>query len=232
MIYAQITVETKGESLATIVKLEGKAKVLSNNSIKKHKAKLGEALFEGDKLITYNASKVLVELDDNSNLILNASSELSFLDRKNLKQTAGEIYYKIKTRKASIGLKVETPFSIMGIKGTEFIVDTKGKGQIALNEGLVGIESLHADFELHKKKVMEAYEKYKSEQNAGFEAYKAQAQGKVISYVKAFDLEAGKVLEFSEADECEKDCEAKVAESEMSEELVKRFEMYAKMIDE
>ena len=232
MIYAQSADKLEAKSVATIVQLEGKAKVLSNSSIKKHKAKVGETLFEGDKLITYGEAKALVELDDNSKVILNASSELSFLDRKNLKQVSGEVYYKIKTRKASMGLKVETPFSIMGIKGTEFIVDVNGKGQIALNEGLIGIESLHANFELHKKKVMEEYEKFKSEQNAAFEAYKAEARGEIVSYVKSFDLEAGKVLDFTEADECEEECESKVAESEMSEDMTKRFEMYAQMINE
>jgi len=229
---AQTPLNTDRQSIATIVKLEGKAKVLSHSSIKKHKAKLGETLFEGDKLITYSEAKVLVELDDTSKIILNAGSELSFSDRKKLKQVTGEVYYKIQTRKASQGLKVETPFSIMGIKGTEFIVDTNGKGQIALNEGLVGIESLHANFELHKKKVMAEYEKFKSEQNAAFEAYKAEANGKIVSYVKAFDLEAGKVLDFSEAQECEEECESKVAESDMSEDMQKRFEMYAEMINE
>lgn len=233
-----MAVEVKGEvstidtkSLAVIKKIEGKAKVLSKSSIKKHKAFSGEVLHEGDTLITYKETKVLVQLQDCSNLILNASSELSFIDKENLKQRRGEVYYKIKTRQASQGLKIETPFSIMGIKGTEFIVDTNGTGQIALNEGLVGIESLHADFELHKKKVMQAFEKFKTEQNTGFEAYKAEAEGKVISYVKTFDLEAGKVLNFSQAEHCEKDCESKVDETDISDELSKRFEMYADMIE-
>ncbi len=219
------------ESLAVIVKLDGKAKILSKSDIKKHKATLGEALYAGDTLITYDETKVLLELPDCSNIILNASSEFSFRDTRNLKQLSGEVYYKIKTRQVSQGLKVQTPFSIMGIKGTEFIVDTKGTGQIALNEGLVGIESLNADFELHKKKVMQAFEKFKSEQDAGFEAYKAEAEGKVVSYVKAFDLEAGKVLNFSDAHNCEEKCEAKVDEADISDELSKRFAMYEDMLE-
>lgn len=223
--------EPEKKSVAVIVKIDGKAKVLPHKSIKKHQAKQGEALFEGDKLITYEEAKVLVELDDSSNVILNAGSELSFLDCNNLKQNAGEIYYKIKTRKSSQGLKVETPFSIMGIKGTEFIVDAQGKGEIALNEGLVGIESLHADFELHKQQVMAEYEKFKNEQNTAFEAYKAEMDGEIVSYVKAFDLEAGNVLHFSDAENCKEACESQVDEKVMSEDLKKRFEMYKEMIE-
>ena len=219
------------KSVAVIVKIEGKAKVLSKKSIKKHKAELGEALFEGDTLITYVDTRVLVELDDCSSVILNESSELSFTDVKNLKQASGEVYYKIKTRKSSQGLKVETPFSIMGIKGTEFIVDARGKGEIALNEGLVGIESLYANFELHKAKVMAEYKRFKDEQNTAFEAYKTELAGETISYVKEFDLEAGKSLHFDDAENCQEACESQVSEKEISEDFKKRFEMYKEMIE-
>ncbi|MDF1881452.1 FecR domain-containing protein [Sulfurimonas sp. MAG313] len=219
-------------SVAVITKIDGKAKILSKSSIKKHKAKLGESLFEGDRLITYMQATVLVELYDSSKIIVAPSSELSFLDKNTLKQGQGEVYYKIKTRKASQGLKVETPFSIMGIKGTEFIVDSQGQGQIALKEGLVGIESLYANFELHKKKVMEEYEKFKSEQNSAFEAYKAESNGQIIIYVKAFDLESGKVLNFSQSSECNESCESKVQEIDISDELNRKFAMYEKMLKE
>ena len=223
--------ELEEKSLGVIVKIEGKAKVLSKASIKKHQAKCGEALFQGDKLISYSNAKVVLELADSSTIILNESSELSFIDKNNLTHNAGEIYYKIKTRKSSQGLRIKTPFSIMGIKGTEFIVDAKGKGEIALNEGLVGIESLHADFELHKQKLMADYEKFKNEQNSAFEAYKAEAQGETVAYVKEFDLEAGKILHFFEAENCKEACESKVNEKDMSEDFQKRFEMYKEMIE-
>ena len=224
--------ELEKKSVAIVTKIEGKAKILSKDSIKKHNAKLGEALFEGDTLITYTQAKVLVELDDSSKLILNESSELAFVNDAHFKHISGEIYYKIKTRKASQGLRVDTPFSIMGIKGTEFIVDANGKGQIALNEGLVGIESLHENFELHKKRVMEEYEKFKNEQNKAFEAYKAESQGQIIEYVKSFDLQSGKVLNFAQASECTEACGSKVNEVDMSKELTKRFKDYDDMFKE
>lgn len=224
--------ELEKKSVAVITKIEGKAKILSKDSIKKHKALLGEALFEGDKLITYAEAIVFIELDDSSKIILNESSELYFVHNAHFKHLSGEIYYKIKRRKASQGLRVETPFSIMGIKGTEFIINANGKGQIALNEGLVGIESLDANFELHKKRVMHEYEKFKSEQKAGFKAYKAQLRGELITYVKSFDLVSGKVLNFSQADECKEACGSKVQEIEMSEEQSKRFDLYDEMLKE
>ncbi len=223
-------VASQKRELAVVEEIEGKARVLPEGSIKKHKAAACEKLFAGDRVITYTGTKVIIRLADGSDLIMNEASELLFLDIDRLRQDAGEVYYKIKKRVAAKGLKVETPLSIIGIKGTEFIVDLKDEGEIALNEGLIGIESLHAEFELHKQKVLQAYEQYKQEQMDGFEAYKAEAEKEVVSYVKAFDLEAGSVLSFSKAERCKEACSSYVSEKTLSSETKERFERYEEML--
>jgi len=224
--------ETEKTQFAIILKIEGKAKVLSAESIKKHKAVIDEALFQGDKLITYADSKVLIELGDKSKLVLNENAELTLVDRETLRQGSGEVYYKIEKRANSQGLKVETPFSIIGIKGTEFIVNSDENGEIALNEGLIGVEALHAAFELHKKKVMADYEAFKNKQMQEFEAYKAQAHEEVVTYVKAFDLQESKMLRFGDASDCEEDCESKVNELDFTDETKRRFKSYQAMTQE
>lgn len=216
------------QSLGIIVAVNGKANVLSEKSIRKHKAIQGEKLFAGDKLITNAKSKLIMELADGSKVILNESSELILVRFDRMKQDSGEVYYQIKKRVGTKGLKVETSFSIIGIKGTEFIVDLNEKGEIALNEGLVGIESLHAEFELHRQKLMQEYEKYKKEQIDGFEAFKSMEE--IVSYVKEFDLEAGKKLSFGSSDLCQDACESHVSENEFSDETKERFEAYRIML--
>ena len=218
--------------LATILNIEGKAKVLSTASIKKHKAVIDETLFQGDKLITYANAKVIIELEDKSKLVLNEGTELTFVDSTKVQQDRGEVYYKIQKRGVSQGLKVETPFSIIGIKGTEFIVNSNDSGEIALNEGLIGVESLSAEFELHKKKVMADYEEFKNKQLQEFETFKAQSQDEIVTYVKAFDLQASKMLRFDDASDCEEDCESRVSELDFTDETQKRFESYQSMIQE
>lgn len=213
-----------------VVGIEGRAKVLPNGSIKKHTAKPEEKLHAGDRLITYAKSLVRLKLPDGSDVIVDASSELQVLNERTLEQVNGDIYYRIEPRHASRGLQVKTPFSIMGIKGTEFIVSASGNQQIALNEGRVGISALHEAFELHKAKVIAAYEKYKQEQEAEYEAFKAEAEGKVVSYVKAFDLEAGHVLNFNQPDSCQQACEKKVDEETIDRQIKERFTYYQTMI--
>lgn len=220
-------------ALVKIVKIEGKVKVLSASSIKKHTAVIDELLFQGDKLITYADSMVVVSTGDDSTLALNENSELTFVDTQRLEQGSGEVYYNIQKRAHSKGLKIETPFSIIGIKGTEFIVDANGTdGEIALNEGLIGVESLQAEFELHKQKVMAEYEAFKNKQMQEFEAYKAQGQDEIVTYVKAFDLQASKVLRFGDASSCVEECESRVNESDFTDNTVKRFEFYQALTQE
>lgn len=231
-VYAQDELMPQDRALAVVIKIEGTARVLSKDSIKKHKAAVGENLCAGDRIITYTDTKVIIKLRDGSDLIMDEACELLFLDVDRLRQDAGEVYYKIKKRVGVKGLKIETSLSIIGIKGTEFIVDLRDEGEIALNEGFIGIESLHAEFELHKQKVMQAYEQYKQEQMDGFEAYKAEADKEVVSYVKAFDLEPGRMLSFGKAERCEEECSSYVSEKKLSSETKERFESYQAMLKE
>ncbi len=225
--------ERTDNALVSIIKIEGKVKILPGSSIKKHTAVVGELLFQGDKIITYADSTVVARAEDNSKLVLNENSELTFIDRQTLAQGTGEVYYNIQKRGDAKGLKVKTPFSIIGIKGTEFIVEAnETEGEIALNEGLIGVESLKAEFELHKQKVMAEYEAFKDKQMQEFEAYKAQTQEGVVTYVRSFDLQAGKSLRFGDASRCEGDCESWVNEMDFTDNTGKRFEFYQAMIEE
>jgi len=216
--------------IATIMLIEGKAKILPANSIKKHRAIIGEGLLDGDKLIAYADTKVLVTLLDNSKVILNENATLLLSNNTNFKQEGGEIYYSITKRTNSNGLKVETPFSIIGIKGTEFIVNFEDQGRIALNEGLVGITSPGGDFELYQEKALSDFEKYQQEQRQGFEEYKRKIDDEIAAYVKRFDLKAHKMLTFGDAKNCKSDCEKQVVEDDFSQDIIMRFKSYQEMV--
>jgi len=216
--------------VAIIVKIDGKAKILPLSSIKKHTAMAGEGLLKGDKLITYANTKVLIKLLDESKIVLNENAEMVLSSNALIRQERGEVYYKINKRSMSQGLRVETPFSIIGIKGTEFIVNFEGDGQIALNEGLVGITSPGEDFELFKEKELSDFEKYQQQQNEDFEAYKRKTEDEMAAYVKSFDLQANKMLIFASSKKCKEDCEKKVVEETFSDEITASFKTYQEMV--
>jgi len=225
-----ITTEEEVFPIATIILIEGKAKILPANSIKKHRAIVGEGLLDGDKLIAYANTKVLITLLDDSKVILNENAELLLSSNTNFQQKGGEIYYNITKRGKSRGLKVETPFSIIGIKGTEFIVNFEDQGHIALNEGLVGITSPGADFELYQEKKLSDFEKYQQQQKQGFEEYKRKIEDEIAAYVKKFDLKQKKMLTFGTSKNCKADCEKQVIEDDFSVEIIERFKSYQAMV--
>ena len=233
-LFAESTVTITGEEevfpIATIVTIEGKAKILPANSIKKHRAIIGEGLLDGDKLMTYVDTKVLITLLDDSKVILNENAELLLSDNSTFRQEQGEIYYRISKRAKSRGLKVETPFSIIGIKGTEFIVSFEDQGRIALNEGLIGITSRGGDFELYQEKELSDFEQYQKQQKQDFEAYKSKTDDTIAAYVKSFDLKQKKMLIFGASKNCKADCEQQVVEDDFSQEIVERFNSYQAMI--
>ena len=180
-----------------VIKVEGSVKVAQIGSIKKSTLKVDQNIHKDELISTATSSLVVIKLNDASDLVVDEKSSLSFHSEQEMEQTEGKVYYKITSRQAANALKVKTPFSIIGIKGTEFIVDTdKEDASIKLKEGLLGIESIKEEFELYRKKVQADYEKFVSSQTDAFEEYKnAQVKG-FAQKTKAFDLHKQNTLSF------------------------------------
>ncbi len=185
---------------AEVKKVHGNAKIIHKGSIKKIKAKVGMALNQGDSVITYSKAKVVLQLEDKSKIVVDEQARLQLLDHDAYVQSGGKVYYKITKRGKAKGLKVNTPFAIIGVKGTEFVVsDTNATKELALNEGLVGVNSPdgkpfeHVDEDKVKAKLGV---QTPSEVNAEFEAYKKALYKEFAEFVKEFDLKPGKKVRF------------------------------------
>ena len=96
---------------------------------------LGFGLLEGDQVITGTDSSVGITFEDNSLLSLGPNSQLA-VDRFQFNSTThdGEFQASLKQGKLAVvsgkiakhkedAMKVRTPASIIGVRGTEFVVD-------------------------------------------------------------------------------------------------------------
>ncbi len=211
------------EKIGVLAKSSGKVKVLKKDSIKKEKVKAGYEVNAGDLLITYKNAHVMIKLLDGSDVVLDKNSQIQFMAENEIHQNKGSVYYNIVKRGKKNSLKIKTEFAIIGIKGTTFIVNDKNETKgVSLKEGLIGVASLHEEFELHRKKVMDEYARYKAEQEMGFEAFKKSMEEDIITNVKEFDLEAGKSISFGAND--------RVDERAFKEEQEQQFEHFKELM--
>jgi hypothetical protein len=185
---------------ATINKVKGTAKVQHPGSIKKSKVKAGAALAAGDTLLTYRNAKVVLTMKDKTKIVVNEYAKLELLSEDEFSQSGGKVFFKVTKRKSGKGLKVKTPFAIIGVKGTQFVVTDSDKDKsLALNEGLVGVDSPTGDkFAVLDKDKLDAAmgSSGPNAEMAEFEKYKKDLMAEFTEYVKSFDLKPGKKLSF------------------------------------
>ena len=230
LFYFFLTLSTllQAAVVAKVQSCKGIVKVKASHSIKKRVVKVGMRINSGDMLISSKASAAELLLSDNSSVVLDAEATLRFASLQQLEQKKGKIFYKITSRDAKNSLKVKTPFAIIGIKGTTFIVNASQNASVSLKEGLLGITSINKEFKLYKEKLQEEFEAFKKEgdtsieeQKDAFEAYK-RSQGATAKFerVKSFHLQAGKRVSFSGAE---------VKEKSFSKEEREAFSYFARL---
>ncbi len=202
------------EVVGSVTLVDGNVKVKSDGSIRKQKVTVDFTIYSGDLISSSKDSHVKLKLVDDSVLILDELSTLHFESYKDTKQLAGKVLYKITSRDAKNSLHVTTPFAVIGIKGTTFIVNAiEDEESVSLKEGLVGIESINAKFELYRKKIDEEFNKFKTDQDkalkkrteqqlSDFEKFKLgitdDKEEKITPIItKEFDLQAGNSVRFN-----------------------------------
>ena len=208
--------------VGVVVKVEGVVKVKGEGSIKSGNVAVGTEIKKGDLLTSTKSSSAVFKLVDNSILVLDANSAIMFSEGSNIDQKIGKVYYKITSRDAANSIKVKTPFAIIGIKGTTFVVDATENASVALKEGLIGITSIKEEFELYRKGVQKQFDDFVNQKEADFKKFKDEQTKGVAEITKEFDLQAGNSISFSKN---------VVNEKAMSAENSEEFDRFERIIN-
>lgn len=192
--------------IGTIKSVKGSVKVKHDNSISKNRVKSGMSVQAGDLLTSSKNASVEIKLTDNSLVLLDELSTLHFSSLYAATQSSGKVLYKITSRDAKNSLKIETPFAVIGIKGTTFIVNTTQTQSVLLKKGLIGITSINEKFELYKKRLDNEFNSFKAkgdvamqQQLNDFEKFKKMQENALYEApisTKEFDLSAGNSVSF------------------------------------
>ena len=182
--------------VGSIEKLKGNVKVKSEDSIRKSKVKVGLEVKAGDLIITSRNAFAEIKLKDGSQVVLDESSSIIFNSAYSAEQNGGKIYYKISSRDAKNSLKIKTPFAIIGIKGTTFIINATKDASVSLKEGLIGVQSIKEEFELYRKEVQKQFEDFMAQQQAAYDEYKQVQRPGFVEKTKEFDLKEKRSVSF------------------------------------
>jgi hypothetical protein len=205
------------ESNMHISKIEGDVFLLPKGSFMKKFAEEKMAVAKGDVLITGENSAAVIIISDGSSIVIEQNSKFKVNDESVYEQEEGKVYYNIEKREQR-GIEVKTPFAVIGVKGTEFIVNSvKDNQSVALKKGLLNIESLKEQFELHRKEEKSAFEAFIEKTKSAFTDYKEKQKKDFVEFVNEFELEPDKMVSFSDN---------VVKENEINTDLEKEFEKF------
>ncbi len=219
---ALFTLLNASSVIGVVKKVDGSVKVTHKGSFKKSNVKDGLEIQVGDLFTTSKKSTAVIKLVDGSILALDSSSTLNFASDKDAEQTSGKIFYKITSRNAKNSLKIKTPFAIIGIKGTTFVVNASEESSVTLKEGLIGVKSIKEEFELYRKNVQAQFNNFMKEQNSAFEKFKQVQNPGFAEITKEFDLKAGNRISFDGN---------KVNEKDLDKEDDKEFSYFEKLVN-
>ena len=209
-------------SIGNVELVKGNVKVKSEDSFKKSKLSVGLEIKKGDLITTSQKATAVIKLLDGSTLVLDESSTLHFNASSVVEQQEGKVYYKITSRDAKNSISVKTPFAIIGIKGTTFIIDAGEQNSVKLQEGVVGIQSIKEEFELYRKVVQKQFDDFMAEQQAAFDEYKQVQKPGFVEKTKEFDLQSRKTVSFDGK---------KATENDWTKEDDAEFERFEKLME-
>ena len=196
-----------GEGLGRVVRTEGTVRVLPAEGFRKEPAEPGRTLAKGDMVLTADGAKAVLAFRDGSRVALDAGTKLEVRDAEGLHQEGGQALYRIRDR-GSRGRRVRTEFSVIGVKGTEFLVsDTEEARAVAMADGEVAVEAPEGRFKLYREKEKAGFASYRERQRQGmedykeeFQEYKKRVRREFVDYVRSFSLESGRMAAFGDGE--------------------------------
>jgi len=191
------------EYSAKVIKVDGEVHVIDADGHRHTVEESGFAVREMDTVVTAAGGNAVVRFDDGVLSVLDENSRLQVEKTGWLSHLGGKIYFTFR-KVFGKPRRVKTRFATLGIRGTTFIVYDDGKGQgVALQEGLLDIESPGPVFEIHRQQQLDEFETFKQQalqqqqdMRLEFDDYRDQMQSEFIEYSSNFTLQPNHVIRF------------------------------------
>jgi hypothetical protein len=173
--------------------------------LKTHPGTLPRILCAGDEIHTFEG-RALIH-DGRTAVAIDQYSVVAFPAAGKSAVNRGQALFDVRKGKAESGVEVRTRLSVIGVKGTRFLVSDPGDsisvildlGQVVITstQGPVGLyreaakpSSNQEDFASYTRQLAEGV----AGERAAFEQYKALQEKEFVAYVDTLNLEAGREL--------------------------------------
>jgi hypothetical protein len=149
LVFPTVALAKDTAKAGKITSVSGPAEVKKSGGSKKFKAFKGMAITQGDSIITGASGKIVMDLDSDKEVTIGSDTTLVVSElvknakalngKTSLSLLKGKVVIKIKKKlEGDSRFEIETPTAIMGVMGTEFVVQYEDQqSYVAVFEGRV-----------------------------------------------------------------------------------------------
>jgi hypothetical protein len=194
------------QGASRLVKVQGSVEIHDAKGKNLGAARVGTPLKTGESLHASSNGTAAIKTATGDLVVVSKDSAVRVKDERNVfEQLVGKVLYFFRSSKQT-ERRVELQTAILGIRGTEFLVDSSAESSaIALKEGKLDVDSKQDGFNVYRRNEADEFEAFKREQREGvererkeFEKYKAQMREEFIAFQKSVQLESQQSLTISE----------------------------------
>jgi len=203
---AAFPLAASAQGVSRLVKVQGKVEIRDAKGKSLGAARVGTPVKTGETLQASSNGTAAIKTAEGDLVVVSKDSAVRVKDERSIfEQLMGKVLYFFRSSKQT-ERRVELQTAILGIRGTEFLVDASGNASaIALKEGKLDVDSKQDGFNVFQRNEADEFEAFKREQQEGvererkeFEQYKAQIREEFVAFQKSVKLEAHQSLTLSD----------------------------------
>lgn len=216
-------IDSNRELAAKVTLAKGKVYYHENNEVRAKRVKKEPLnIYVSDILRTKKESQAFITLTDESKLVLDENSVIHFNGVKQITAEQGIVLFDIKKQGDLKGLKITTKTAVIGIKGTQFMIDTNSDSlKLYMKEGVVNVKAINEGTFEHHIKEKPSYKDYLKEMFTSFSEYKKKQQEEFVEFVKSIDVPKNKAISINGN---------KLEDIEIPDNVQEQFKLLDKMI--
>lgn len=182
------------EKVGAISSINGRVTLYDGVSPRGEKVENTETpIFVKNRVATKSSSTAIINMIAEDKIALTENSMLTIEGINTYKPEEGKVVFSIKTRGQTAGLNIQLKTAVIGVKGTEFLIDTTADGEqdCYLKEGEVEVTPIEGQFKKYMEVQMDEYEAYVRKMAGEYDQYLKELEEQYVEYVDKIVIKAG-----------------------------------------